>query len=413
MNRRHSAALLPVILVATGCGAGAGTPEPSRPTMPSISSSASAPSTTEAGVEPSATSVAAASSQAVPGQWDEVASFDDAGLELVTDVAVWDGGFLAIGQTMPSDFMSDPDASGIAWTSADGRAWATMQAPFGTTGVNPRGILTTPDGGVTVIGVVGNPGVIEDGPPHAVSWSSADGTSWTEHPVPFGENASLGISVASGPVGHVVTTENELWFSTDGAHWELVFELAGDSRLILPVAGDEGFVVTATGGAGTAPGVYASGDGRNWFDGTPPGVLGSVAPLGGDWLGSLYLMDPSGIAVATSANGLDWSPVLDVNDLTPPDGPKAGLGMESGITEATLVGEGSLVVMTLGWNHCCATPSAAIGVFASTDGITWSPAGIQSGAYVTAMATNGDVAVAAGYVERGGTAVFWVADPWR
>ena len=33
---------------------------------------------------------------------------------------------------------------------------------------------------------------------------------------------------------------------------------------------------------------------------------------------------------------LDWEPILDVNTLTPEDGPKAGRGMESAITEAWL-----------------------------------------------------------------------------
>ena len=56
------------------------------------------------------------------------------------------------------------------------------------------------------------------------------------------------------------------------------------------------------------------------------------------------------------------------------------------------------------------TPPAGVGVWTSTDGETWSASDLPEGAYVTAIATDGDVVVAAGHLERGARAAFWVAD---
>ncbi|CAN5477758.1 hypothetical protein BH23CHL10_BH23CHL10_18170 [soil metagenome] len=106
--------------------------------------------------------------------------------------------------------------------------------------------------------------------------------------------------------------------------------------------------------------VLASGDGIAWFEAEPPVRLSGVAPLAGDWLAWAYT--ELTISTLRSANGLDWSVALDVNDLTAPDGPKAGRGLESGITEATVSGEGGVVVMTLGWTtvaHRRPWPSAS------------------------------------------------------
>jgi hypothetical protein len=101
---------------------------------------------------------------------------------------------------------------------------------------------------------------------------------------------------------------------------------------------------------------------------------------------------------------------MNVDDLLPADGPHAGPGMETEINQVTLAGEGGVLAMTMGWNHCCAQPAIGVRVFTSTDGTTWAEAGLPGDAFVTAAATDGDVAVLGGYLERGASAVFWVTE---
>ena len=70
-----------------------------------------------------------------------------------------------------------------------------------------------------------------------------------------------------------------------------------------------------------------------------------------------------------------------------------------------------MLTLTLGWNHCCATPPGGVGLFSSIDGETWVPVdGPPPSLYVTAMATDADTVVIGGHVMRGTSAGFWAAD---
>jgi hypothetical protein len=69
-----------------------------------------------------------------------------------------------------------------------------------------------------------------------------------------------------------------------------------------------------------------------------------------------------------------------------------------------------LVVLTLGFNHCCAALPASVGVWISPDASTWEASGLEGGAYVTAAASDGEVVVLAGQLERGREAAFWVRE---
>ena len=177
------------------------------------------------------------------------------------------------------------------------------------------------------------------------------------------------IDLASGPVGHVISTGRALWYSAEGVRWQRVHRAPA---LRVPGAGDEGFVApTGQGTAAGAPIINASGDGLTWIEGAPPASIEGVTAWRGDWLGWAYTENPTTISILSSGDGLDWTVDFDVNDLTPADGPKAGQGLESEITQVTLSGEGGVVAMTLGWNHCCAMPPAGSGVYLSTDAETW------------------------------------------
>ena len=157
--------------------------------------------------------------------------------------------------------------------------------------------------------------------------------------------------------------------------------------------------------------VLASGDGTTWIESEQAIYGPQVTPYGPDWLSWAYTNDPPTISVLHSANGLDWEPILDVNALTSEDGPKAGRGMESAITEASLSTIGNeLVVLTLGFNHCCAALPASVGVWTSADALAWDAVDLGSGAYVTATASDGEVVVLAGQLGRGQEAAFWVAE---
>ena len=371
-------------------------PSPSLP-EPSESSESAAPSVSR---EPVRTGGLA---------WDEAAIFSRSGATAITDVAAWDGGFLAIGHVWAEAYIHGPGEP-LMWVSEDGRSWSEVDPGLGTTDVELRGILPLTTGGVLIVGDVGRQAAQSGGGEvTSAAWRSSDGQTWNAFELPS-EIAAQAVSVASGPVGHVISTSSEIWYSVDAESWQLAHEADEGVELRQPRAGDEGFVTPAIHVEEDRALVLASGDGIAWFEAEPPAHLSSVAPLGGDWLAWAFTEDPLTISVLRSANGLDWSTILDVNDLTAPDGPNAGLGMESEITEATLSGEGGVVVMTLGWNHCCAQLPVAVGVWTSTDGGTWQAADLRADAYVSAVATDGEVVVAAGTLDRGAEAAFWVAD---
>jgi hypothetical protein len=409
-----TAASLLMVLGLAACTGGAGSPPPSVSESLASAEPSLAESAMPSAPPPAPSESAAPSASQEPAAndafaWADAGTFSGPGATSVTDVAAWDGGFLAVGHAWADGFIHGPGEP-LVWVSEDGRSWSEVDPGLGTTDVELRGILPLTTGGVVIVGDVGAQAAQSgEGPITSAAWRSTDGQTWNEFELPS-EIASQAVSVASGPVGHVIVTGSEVWYSADAESWQLAYEVDEGVDLGQPRAGDEGFAMPATHREGEQALVLASGDGIAWFEAEPPVHLLGVAPLGGDWLAWAYTEGPTIISTLRSANGLDWSVALDVNDLTPPDGPKAGLGMESGITEATVSGEGGVVVMTLGWNHCCAQLPVAVGVWTTTDGATWQQADLPADAHVSAFATDGEVVVAAGNLDRGGEAAFWVAD---
>ena len=338
--------------------------------------------------------------------WTEATAFGpEGGAMAVTDVSAWSGGFIAIGHEWPSESMG-PDGEPRIWTSPDGRDWEDVSPDLGSAPMELRGILRLSAGGVVVVSDA--PGATEV--PRARAFRSDDGETWTELDLPTEIANAGGIRVASGPVGHVIATADEIWYSAEAESWQLVHEAPDGVAFVQPVAGEEGFVTWTTATEDGEPIVVASGDGLSWLAGSTTLPIFGVAPWRGDWFGWSFTDDPPSIGLFRSANGLDWSEAADLEDLTGPGGPTANQGMESEVTEMTLAGEGGVLLATLGWNHCCAQLPVAVATYLTTDGEAWAPSGLPEELYVSAVATDGSVLVAAGHRERGVDIGFWVAE---
>ena len=341
------------------------------------------------------------------GGWTLAQTFGEEGtLTSVIDVARSHDGFVAVGDHWMGGFTAGPHEPRI-WTSPDGRSWQEATVDFGSDDVQLLGISSLASDELLVMGEVGR----ADASPHLAAWMSTDGTTWSKMDVPFGETLLERPGFDAGPRGIVATADSEIWYSANGLDWSLVHDAGGRGYFGPPAAGEEGFTLRGYDPDADDSYVLASGDGTTWIE-SEQAILGPrVTPYGPDWLSWAYTDDPPTISVLHSANGLDWEPVLDVNRMTPEDGPKAGRGMESTITEAWLstLGE-ELVVLTLGFNHCCAALPASVGVWTSADALDWQPVDLGAGSYVTASASDGEVVVLAGQLRRGQEAAFWVAD---
>jgi hypothetical protein len=400
----------PIVAIAAllvACGTQTDASALDRNSLAPISSQPAAPS-------PSATQAPASPSpeESEPqlpeaGGWTLAQTFGEEGtLTSVIDVAVSHDGFVAVGDHWVGDFTASPHEPRI-WTSPDGRSWQEATADFGRDDVQLLGISPLASNELLIMGEVGR----AEGSPHLAAWTSADGTTWTEIGVPFGETLQERPGFDAGPRGIVATADSEIWYSANGLDWSLVHDAGGRRYFGAPAAAEEGFALRVYDPDADVNYVLASGDGTTWIE-SDQAIFGpQMTPYGPDWLSWAYTDDPPTISVLHSANGLDWEPILDVNTLTPEDGPKAGRGMESAITEAWLstLGE-ELVVLTLGFNHCCAALPASVGVWISRDASNWEASGLEGGAYVTAAASDGELVVLAGQLGRGQEAAFWVGE---
>jgi hypothetical protein len=338
----------------------------------------------------------------VPSGWTEVASFDspEDGFIQVIGLRAWSGGFIAIGLGQKFDESGEVREPRI-WTSTDGTGWTEVAADLGSTDIELTSLFVTEKGEVVVVGLVGRRGSGHERP---AAWRSSDGVTWTSLALPNDVTVQQSEAAAvSGPLGHLVKSGSAVWYSDDLQTWERVLVADEDAWVSSFDAGDEGFVASA----GT---VYASGDGRSWYEADRWQNLHEITAVRGDWYAWTYTDSPSTISLLRSENGLQWAPVLDVNDLTPADGPKAGRGMESEITKALLASADQVLVVTLGFNHCCLQPDLGVASFVSVDGANWERTQLPGSAVVTSLASNGGALVAGGAVDRGERAVFWVAE---
>ena len=212
-----------------------------------------------------------------------------------------------------------------------------------------------------------------------------------------------------GALGYVLVAGNDLWFSPDGESWSMTAEGVSDAA-----AGDEGFVAVRWTEEGMTPGTLASSDGVTWFEsGEFASYVLDVAPLAADWYatGLVQQDDTQTINVWHSENGLDWTPVLDVNDLTPADGPKTGRGLEQDSISGAMLAAGAdgRLFITLTNNHCCAMLPWNHGVWGTVDGEAWEQV-VEGDAFVASVTGEQDVNLMAGHLGRGREAAFWLLD---
>jgi hypothetical protein len=355
---------------------------------------------------------------ATGGSWTQTAGFDGPGADYITDVITWRDEFVAIGRSWETLALVSPGAPRV-WQSADGRSWDELAVTFDPPDVEPAGIAELPDGRLLVVGAYNADELDAVFPTTTAAWVSTDARTWTQVPLPLAGDEPV-TSFTAGPRGYAMAAAGDLWFSTDGLAWTRTYEGTDDRGIDLVEAGDEGFVaLSGDWGGDLGPLVIASGDGKAWYEWRRiPEVAWAieVAPIGGDWLLAAYVGDLDDadwgghtIGLFRSANGLDWNMVLDLNDLTPPDGPKAGQGLGSGITSPELAVAGDTIILTLAWQHCCAMVRMPVGVFISEDGLAWA-ALPQADGMAAAAVTDGRVLVAAGYTGRGDAAAFWLRD---
>ena len=334
------------------------------------------------------------------------ASFDsDPGTSYVTDVAAWSAGFVAIGSAWGSPNLVNPEMP-MVWTSVDGESWDAQPVDLGVDDVSLIGIAPRADGQLLLVGIT--PGIgVSPGPgaPTSLAWLSDDASTWQPVALPVASGALVD-SFDHGPIGYALTAGGEVWFSPDGIDWSMTYD--GASHV---VAGDQGFVAFVIPQAAGPSSVVASGDGLTWFESNPiASPLLDVAAIGGDWVASGYDGGATTIRIWHSANGLDWTAGIDVNDLTGPSGPKTGLGLEYlNIGEVSLAGGAGSAFLTLTNNHCCAQMAWNHGVWGSADGITWEPV-IEADAFVSSVASTGGTTVLGGHLRRGEDAAFWIGE---
>jgi hypothetical protein len=291
------------------------------------------------------------------------------------------------------------------WSSTDGLAWAEGTLDLGD-GASPDVVAPLPTGGLIVLGTIGGRVDYWSVPERAAAWLSPDGVTWTSITLPFGTGATTGpIDFAAGAEGYVATTGSELWHSADGRNWRLVHTARRGSVLYEPVGGDDGWMVKRSNSSLGTTTLLVSGDTITWHE-VDLGNVATIASVAGDWLVSRRTDDWQQTEVLRSPNGLDWSTIVDLDELFPA-GDAPGSAPPGG---AVLAGTTDVLLMSP-WRagHCGLMPSDGWGAWWSHDGTTWQAAEIGGDAVVTRAVELGDVTILAGYTASDGAVAFWVS----
>ena len=339
---------------------------------------------------------------ATPGPiaaWDLAATFTDGNLHGVHDITVWNGEFVALGESWEYD-----DVGGMPhprlWRSGDGRSWSEADLDLGP-GASAHDLAPLADGSLMILGTIGGSESYWSEPAAAAAWSSTDAVAWTPVALPFAVQPQVGpIQFSAGRAGIVGTIDDEIWYSADGRTWELVYDAPRGSWVYEAVAGDEGWIVKETNASHYTTKLLVSGDALSWHE-VDLGNVGTVSSVAGDWLATRYSDDWERAEIVRSVNGLDWQVILDLDDLE--DG-TANFG------GATMAGTDTMTVLSP-WEagHCMSMPTGK-GVWWSTDGGPWTSAGLTESAVVTHAAEIGDVSVLTGYLAGSGGVAFWVSN---
>jgi len=202
-----------------------------------------------------------------------------AGQAMMTDViGLPGGGFAAVGY-------APPDWQPVSWTSADGATWSLHS--MGTTEFTFPVALASGSNGTTVaVGRAGNA---------PVAWTTVDGTAWQRHAVPvLGEGgiAERMMTIVAGPRGYVAggsvgpelaDRHARFWTSADGSAWEPVPDdpvSFANAEVRAITAFEDGFVAVGVVGSmqdRTGSVVWTSPDGVNWTRIDDPAFDGGIA----------------------------------------------------------------------------------------------------------------------------------------
>lgn len=387
--------------VLTACATGTSTspsvaPPASATPEPAASASSSSPATPAATVAPTAMATQTSAATTAP-TFRVVESFGEAGWNTqVVDVEFWNDQFVALSSR--AEIMTDRHETHV-WTSVDGTTWSSDRVDLGEPSARATDLLPLGDGSLAILGASGGP---DEMGPRVTAWRSSALDAWEPHDLGMPADQTLQ-QVAVGPRGYVGLAGDSLWFSEDGLRWQPTQDPA-DGSFVDVRAGAEGFVAVGI-TSHYVPFVFASGDGRSWFEANwgPEAAISIGAVGAGDWLAVVGERD---FQLRWSADGLDWATTQSLADLA---GVTSGIGIDTEVTRTVLTTVGTEVYMTLAWDHCCAQLSGSRGVWWSGDGRDWSALDLGD-AVVQAAAAEGDRVVLGGFTDRGGSAALWVSE---
>ncbi len=287
------ALLVVAAAIVVGCGAStisSGSPNASTAAPPSTS----APSLTAAASPTAIVTPTPSAPVDAPVSWQGVDIRTDLGPGHLRDVASFRGSLIAVG--------AGDAGVGWIWSSPDGEAWTSISGSLALDGMRLNSIAVGDQGIVAV-------GWMDSG---AVALFSPDGISWSRRPLPGSHPGSSAMSVA-WRAGRFVAVGGGgepnaavSWQSADGTSWTRAFIVTeGDQESLASVVdGPAGFIVAgARGGHGTT---WTSADGQTWTRADLPGSIradpGRLRFVGG----TLFLPDADGM-LWTSSDGRHWA----------------------------------------------------------------------------------------------------------
>lgn len=338
-------------------------------------------------------------------------------------VTVANGQFVAVGRHYEYEPGSPGSPEARIWLSPDGFTWEPIPSDPVFERATLTAVLTAADGTLVIHGSVHAPSQFLDAPPSHATWQSTDGRTWRRSDDAGLTGAHAINTVAAGRRGYLlsrihdpslgdVPRGGELWHSTDGLSWQLVYETT-DETIVTVAAGDEGFVAIQSTADGGPRSTWASADGRRWIAGDQlPQEFAQAAltSLGGDWVLVGWGLDgPAAVPgpvspgrydlpVWRSEDGLLWSPSSII------EWPDDGLGFAG---PGPLVSVGGRLFLSP-YAAGAGPRLSSAGVWSSVDARTWETVDIGPDVTIVGGAEHAGVVVVVGYAGPGLRATMWV-----
>jgi hypothetical protein len=285
----------------------------------------------------------------------------------------------------------------LAAGSADGYPAIWRKAPGGTTWtlVPSLPLVSATSGATPGLAALtsithGSAGWLAVGGPGPIAYTSVNGTTWRPAPQVTGDLASAGgvvahVAAAAGPRGYVITGKliapggscvADVWWSQDLTHWTRardVNDTTGSSQVLAVAADEDGFY--SAGSHDGQPAIWTTDDGHTWTTIVLPlgygatGVLQQVA-VNGDRVVALGTQTRGGVTTALAElsvnEGATWTQV-----------PFGAAGADPAVTALTTGSGGFTAAIRSG---------AAVTVWTSSNGATWTPAPQRQQSFVLTRA---------------------------